>query len=193
MVADFMNRRVYVFSHPGRHFKCLQLSGDVYPFQMLSDHSDGYVVNHDLSGQLSWVNSAGQEIRRYSDQPDVCAHHIVDDGTHLLVSDIQNHCVHIVTREGRHDGHLITDIDPTCVCLDPAGRRLWVAHKGKDGKRKVMEMSYTPQSSTVTSPVTSALTASVCSLTVKVNLPKTPIFFYYINYNLVTRKMKWIQ
>ena len=58
--------------------------------------------------------------------------------------------------EGRHDGHLNTDIDHTCVCLDPAGRRLWVAYKGQDDKKHVMEMSYTPQSSAVTSPMTSA-------------------------------------
>ena len=83
-----------------------------------------------------------------------------------------NNCVHIVTREGRHNGHLITGIDPICVCLYPAGRRLWVAYKGQGRKSHVMEMSYTPQSSAVTSPVTSALTSSVCSLTLKVNLPK---------------------
>ena len=56
------------------------------------------------------------------------------------MSDFDNHCVHIVTREGRHDGHLITDIDPTCGCLDPAGRRLWVAYKEKDKKAHVMEI-----------------------------------------------------
>ena len=75
------------------------------------------------------------------------------------MSDLYHRCVHIVTKEGRHDGHLITDIDPTCVCLDPAGRRLWVAYKGKDDKRYVMEMSYTPQLSAVTSQVTPALNA----------------------------------
>ena len=78
----------------------------------------------------------------------------------------------MVTREGRHDGHLITDIDATCVCLDPAGRRLWVAYKGNNWMTHVMDMSYTSQSPVVTSQVTSALTYSVCSLTLKVNLPK---------------------
>ena len=29
-----------------------------------------------------------------------------------MVSNPHNHCVHIVTRAGRDDGHLITDIDP---------------------------------------------------------------------------------
>ena len=182
VVADYDNRRVYVYSHPGQHVTCLQLSGDVYPHQALTDQSDGYVVRHRWSvDQLLWVNSAGQVTRRYTDQPAVCAHHIVDDGTCLLVSDPLNHCVHIVTREGRHDGHLITDIDPTSVCLDPAGRRLWVAYNGKDNKRHVMEMSYTPQSSRVTSsvtscdtsPITSPVTSTpIVSLTLKVTLPK---------------------
>ena len=162
VVADSGDKRVYVYSHP---VTCLQLSRDVDPYQALTDQSDGYVVSH--GRLLSWVNSAGQVTCRYTDQPDVCAHHIIYDGTDLLVSDLDNHCVHIVTREGRHDGHLITDIDPTCVCLDPAGRRPWVAYKGKNDMMRVMEMSYTAQSS-----VTSALTSSVCSLTLKVNLPK---------------------
>ena len=189
VVADCDNRRVYVYSHPGRHVTCLQLSGDVYPWQALTDQSDGYVVRHGWPvNQLSWVNSAGQVTRHYTDQPDVRSYHIIDDGTRLLVSDLHHHCVHIVTREGRHDGHLITDIHPTCVCLDPAGRRLWVAYRGKDVKRHVMEMSYTPQSSylpatspatsPVTSPATSRVTSSntsfspVVSLTLKVTLPK---------------------
>ena len=188
VVADCGNRRVYVYSHPGRHITCLQLPGDVSSSQALTDQSDGYVVRHGWSGQLSWVNSAGQVTRHYTDQPDVRSYHIIDDGTYLLVSDLRHHCVHIVTRDGRHDGHLITDIDPTCVCLDPAGRRLWVAYRGEDDKRHVMEMSYTPQSSylpatlpatsTVTSPDTSPVTSSntsfspVVSLTLKVTLPK---------------------
>ena len=162
VVADSGDKRVYVYSHPVTY---LQLSRDVDPYQALTDQSDGYVVSH--GRLLSWVNSAGQVTCRYTDQPDVCANHIIYDGTDLLVSDLDNHCVHIVTREGRHDGHLITDIDPTCVCLDPAGRRPWVAYKGKDDMMRVMEMSYTAQSS-----VTSAQTSSVCSLTLKVNLPK---------------------
>ena len=188
VVADCDNRRVYVYSHPGRHVTCLQLSGDVYPWQALTDQSDGYVVTHGWFGQLSWVNSAGQVTRHYTDQPDVRSYHIIDDGTYLLVSDLHHHCVHIVTREGRHDGHLITDIDPTCVCLDPAGRRLWVAYNGKGNKAHVIEMSYTPRSSClpatlpatspVTSPATSRVTSCntsfspVVSLTLKVTLPK---------------------
>ena len=188
VVADCDNRRVYVYSHPGQHITCLQLSGDVYPWQALTDQSDGYVVRHGWSSQLSWVNSAGQVTRRYTDQQAVCPDHIIDDGTRLLMSDFRNRCVHKVTREGRHDGHLITDIDPACVCLDPAGRRLWVAYNGKGNKAHVMEMSYTPRSSClpatspatspVTSPATSRVTSCntsfspVVSLTLKVTLPK---------------------
>ena len=188
VVADCGSSRVYVYSHPGRHVTCLQLPGDVYPWQALTDQSDGYVVKDGWSGQLSWVNSAGQVTRHYTDQPAVCPNHIIDDGTRLLVCDHHNHCVHIVTRDGRHDGHLMTYIDPTCVCLDPAGRRLWVAYEGKDGRTHVMEMSYTPRSSClpatspatspVTSPATSRVTSCntsfspVVSLTLKVTLPK---------------------
>ena len=171
VVADYNNRHVHVYNHTGQHVMGLKLSGGVNVWQALADQSDGYVVSN-YPDQLAWVNSAGQETRSYTEQQNVRPKHIVDNGTDLLVSDLDNHCVHIVTREGRHDGHLITDIDPTCVCLDPAGRRLWVAYKGKDNKRHVMEMSYTPQSSAVTSPVTSALTSSVCCLTLKVKLPK---------------------
>ena len=171
VVTDHRNSLVYVYSHHGQHVKCLQLSRDVSPWLAVTDQSDGYVVSHGSPGQLVWVNSVGQATRSYTDQPAVRSEHIVDNGTDLLVSDLHYRCIHIVTREGRHDGHLITDIDPTYVCLEPAGRCLWVAYKGKDDKRHVMEMSYTPQSPAVTSPVTSALTSSVCSLTLKVNLP----------------------
>ena len=188
VVADCDNRRVYVYSHPGRHITCLQLSGDVYPWQALTDQSDGYVVRDGWSVHLSWVNSAGQVTRRYTDQPAVRPEYIIDSGRHLLVSDLQNRCVHILTREGRHEGHLITDIHPTRVCLDPAGRRLWLAYRGKDGRTQLMEMSYTPRSSClpatspatspVTSPATSRVTSCntsfspVVSLTLKVTLPK---------------------
>ena len=129
--------------------------------QALTDQCGGYVVIHNMSGNLSLVNSAGQVTWSYRDNPAVnlCADHIVGYGANLLASDVIKHRVHIVTMEGRHDGHLITDIDPTRVCLDPAGRRLWVAYAGEDGKMRVMEMSYTPQS-------------SVGSLTLKVSLPK---------------------
>ena len=149
VVADYINshNRVYVYSHPGQQVSCLQMSGAMRPLQALADQSHGYVVRCSSSKQLLWVNSSGQVTHRYSDQPAVNADHILDDGTDILVSDSENHCVHIVTRWGRHDGHLITDLDPTCVCLDPAGRRLWVAYKGNDNNRHVMEMSYTPRTS----------------------------------------------
>ena len=173
VVTDGSKSCVYVYSQPGQQVTSLQLAGGLKLCLALTDQSDGYVLEDVYHpGQLVWLNSAGQETRRYTGQPAVRPEHIVEDGTNLLVSDSHNNCVHIVTREGRHNGHLITGIDPICVCLYPAGRRLWVAYKGQGRKSHVMEMSYTPQSSAVTSPVTSALTSSVCSLTLKVNLPK---------------------
>ena len=172
-MTDNRNRCVYIYSHPGQHVRCIQLSGGLNPWRALTDQSDGYVFTHGSAGQLVWVSSAGQVTRRYTDTPAVCASRITDYGTHLLVSDTSNKCVHVVTREGRHDGHMITDIDHTHVCLDSVGRRLWVASKEKDGwSGHVMKMSYTPQSSAVMSPMTSALTSSVCSLILKVNLPQ---------------------
>ena len=166
VVADIDNSCVYVYSDPGQHIMCLQLSLDVKPHQVLTDQDDGYMVRH-YGGQLfSWINSAGQVTSHYTDQPVVRPHHIVDDGTYLLISDIDNHCVHVVTREGRHDGHLITDINPTCVCFDPDLRRLCVSYRGDDNNRHVMEMSYTPQSSAVMQA------SSVCTLTLKVLLPR---------------------
>ena len=175
VVVDEINSCVYVYSHPGQHTRLLRLSHDMRPFHVLTDQSGGYVVKHGCPCQLSWINRAGHVTCWYTDQPAIFPRHIVEYGTDLLVSDLENHCVHIVTREGRHDGHLITDIDPTCVFLDPAGRRLWVEKyysRDEIDRSCVMQMSYTPQSSAVTSPVTSALTSSVCSLTLKVDLPK---------------------
>ena len=181
VVTDYLNNCVYVYSHPGQQVTCLQMSRDVKPWQALSVQSGGYVIR-DGNNLLVWASSDGQLTRRYDDQPAVYGHHIIDDGCDLLVSDPNHHCVHIVTREGRHDGHLITDIDPTCVCLDPADHRLWVAYNGKDGKKHVMEMSYPPRSSDAatvvtscsTSRVTSCVTSAspVVSLTLKVTLPK---------------------
>ena len=122
MVTDCKNNCVYFYSHPGQHVTCLQLSRDVNPWQALIGQCDGYVISygHPIPCQLLWVNSAGDEALSYTDQPDVRPHHMIDDGTYLLVADLHNHCVHRVRRKGKHDGHLITDIDPTCICLDPA-------------------------------------------------------------------------
>ena len=171
VVADRINSRVYVYNHPGKHVICLQLSAGVHPWQVLSDQSDGYVVCY--PGQLAWINSVGEVTRRYTEQPAVSPRYIMDDGTDLLVSDRDNNCLHIVTKEGSHYGKLITDIDPRCVCLDPAGRRLWVAYEAKDHviERHVIELSYMPRSS---SPVTSRVTSdpTIVSLTLKVTLPR---------------------
>ena len=145
MVNDHDNRCLYVYGYPGDHITCLQLE-EVYPSQALTDQSDGYVTRCGRTNELSWVDSAGQLTHRYTDQPDINSYHMIANFTDLLVSDRHNHCVHIVTMKGRHDGHLITDIDPTCVCLDPDHHRLWVAYVGKDKMTHVMEMSYTPTS-----------------------------------------------
>ena len=146
----------------------------VKPYQALTDQSDGYVIRHGHPYQLLWANSASQVTRRYTDQPAIFPYHMVDDDTDLLVSDPHNHCVHRVTREGRHDGHLITNKDPTSVCLDPAGSRLWVTYKEKDERRYMMAMSYIPKSSPVPSYVTSRVTSAShhASLTLKNILPK---------------------
>ena len=178
VVANFCTKCVYVYSHPGHYVICIQLSINVRPWYVLADRSDGYVVKQGPV-ELIWVNSAGQVTRRYTDQPDVRPEHITSDGTDLLVSDLDNHCVHIVTREGRHDGHLITDIDPTCVCLNPAGHRLWVAYKGKDDMMRVMEMSYTAQSSAVTSPVTST-TLKTSALSLYTTIGNMGLYFYLL-------------
>ena len=146
VVTDADNSRIYIYSHLGKHVTCLQLSSDMYLYQSLTDESDSYVVRNGTSGQLMWVNSSGDVKRRYADQPAVLVDNMVDDGVDLLVSDVKNHCVHIVTREGRYEGQLITDIDPTCFCLDPDGCCLWVAYEGKKGKRQVLELPYKPRS-----------------------------------------------
>ena len=142
MVNDHDNRRLYVYGHPGDHITCQQLE-EVYPLQALTDQSDGYVARCGRSNELSWMDSAGQLTRCYSDQPELSPFHMICNGTDLLVSDRRRHCVHIVTMEGRHDGKLITDIDPIWVCVDDA-HHLWVAYVGNDKIQRVMEMSYTP-------------------------------------------------
>ena len=122
------------------YLSCKKRGSGIPPWQALSDHSGGYVV---INQQLVWVDKHGNVTRHYNDQPAVRPSHIIDDGTDYLLSDPDNHCIHIVTNEGRHDGYLITGVDPTRVCLDPGGRRLWVAYKGKGKKVNVLEMSYT--------------------------------------------------
>ena len=128
----------------------LKLASDIRPWQVLSGHSDGFVV---MNQQLVWVNKSCQVTHCYTDQPAVLRpSDIIEDGTDVLVSDPGNHCIHIVTSQGRHDGYLITDIDPTCVCLDLGGQRMWLAYKGKGKKIHVMEMSYTPRPQTLPLP-----------------------------------------
>ena len=124
VVTDHDNHCVHVYSHPGKHVMSIQLSGVENLRNVLSDQSDGFVITHGFPFKFSWVNSAGQETHQYTGQPHGLPNYILDDGTKLLVSDRLNRCAHMVTRDGRHHSYLITDIDPTCVCLDPAGRRL---------------------------------------------------------------------
>ena len=87
LVADWRNNRVYVYSHPGQHVTCLQLSHDMRPLLVLADQSDGYVVKHGSPCQVSWENRYGEVTRYYTDQPNVCAFHIADIGKYLLISD----------------------------------------------------------------------------------------------------------
>ena len=155
VVANSNHVRINVYGHFGEYVRLIQLSAGLhYPMQVLTDQSDGFVVTNLIRGGggvgLTWVNSAGEKVRSYDEKPRVQPDDIVNDGTDLIVSDRQSCCVHIVTMQGKHDGHLITDIDPTCVCLDPVSRRLWVAWSPEDCEVQVIEMSYTPRSSPVT-------------------------------------------
>ena len=176
VVTDFYDNRVYVYSHPGDYGMCVQLPDGVNPRHFLAEEADECVVIYGMFRNcLAWVNSAGEVTRHYTGELAVCPHHVVDEGTHLLVSDRHNRCVHILTRDGGHSGYLITDIDPTYVCLDPAGRRLWVAHQKREGlttTTHVIEMPYTPVSLRPTSAFTSTTDSQSTKITLAVNLPK---------------------
>ena len=220
LVTDNTNGRLYIYNQPGPHVKCVQLSPDLSPCQAISDQNDGYVITHGVfNGQLVWVDSSGQELHRYDDNHLVSAYHIIDDGARVLVTDRAHHKVHIVTREGKHRGHLITDSQgvrerkqrghlityrqevsegkhrghlmadsqevregkhkghlithsqgvryPTCVCLDPGLGRVWISYKNKL-QFEVMQMPYTPKSSSAESSMT---TDTTC-LSLTVTLPK---------------------
>ena len=154
VVADMANSCIYVYNQPGEHTKPLQLSRALYPRQALADGSGGYVIRHSISNEqlcgrptdeLLWVSCTGIRRSCYTDQPAVQPYHIAYDGTALLVCDRSNRCVHVVKMNGKHHGYVSNDIDPTGVCLDPAGHYLWVAYKGKDKNVHVKEMVTTPE------------------------------------------------
>ena len=107
LVSDFHNRRLYIYSQPVQTGVCVQLPQGVHSLPAVSDPSGGYVVSDFY--KLVWVTSGGQVTRRYTEQPAVSAFHMVYQGSHLLAADQDNHCVHKVTREGSHAGHLLTE------------------------------------------------------------------------------------
>ena len=55
VVTACYDSQVYVYKPPGQHVTCLQLLGDVKPYQALPDISDGCIVRLSVSFQLIWV------------------------------------------------------------------------------------------------------------------------------------------
>ena len=146
LVSDYDNRRLYMYSQPVQTGVCVQLPQDVKPLSAISDPSGGYVVS-DEHCKLVWVTSSGQVTRRYTDQPAVSAWHMVHQGSHLLVVDSDNHCIHRVTREGGHTGHLLTKHKhnvhyPTRVWSDKAHHCLWLGHWTQDNQ--IIKAEYSP-------------------------------------------------
>ena len=147
LVSDYYNRRLYIYYQPVQTGACVQLPHDVHPMTAVSDPSGGYLIR-DQGNKLVWVASGGQVTHRYIDQPAVCAAHMVHRGTDWLVTDPNNHCIHVVTGEGRHAGHLVTDQQwfrvPTCISVDTDHHCVWVGHTGQDWKKQMMKMEHSP-------------------------------------------------
>ena len=153
LVCDRVNCRLYVYSRPVQTNTCVQLPPGMKPCVAVSDHSGGYVVSDDY--KLVWVTSAGQVTRGYTDQPAVSAWDLAHDGTDLLVADSHNHCVHVVNREGRHAGHLLTQEQtryPSRLSTNEDSKCQWLGHRGQDYKPQVIKIEYVskPNITTVT-------------------------------------------
>ena len=147
LVADYINNRLHVYSHPVQMGTCIQLPQSVQPRVAVSDPTGGYIIS-DQGYKLMWVTSDGQVTHRYTDQPAVSAYHMVHDGTDWLVTDHHNHCVHVVTGEGRHAGHLVPDQQgvgyPTCISVYIDNHCVWFGYRDQDGKKHMMKVEYLP-------------------------------------------------
>ena len=96
-----------MYSNPVQPGTYVQLPQDVKPVLAVSDPAGGYVII-DRGKGLVWVTSAGQVTSRYADQPAFSPHDMAFYGSDLLVVDNYHNCVHVVTGEGKHAGHLVT-------------------------------------------------------------------------------------
>ena len=148
LVSDYTNSRLYMYSQPVQTGTCVQLSWDVRPQTAVSDPSGGYLIR-DQGNKLVWVASGGQVTHRYNDQPAVRAAHMVHRGTDWLVTDPDNQCIHVVTGEGRHAGHLIIGQQgvwhPTRISVDTDYHCVWVGNTGQDGETKeMMKVEHSP-------------------------------------------------
>ena len=147
LVTDYHNSRLYIYCQPVQTGACVQLSQDVKPHTAVSDPSGGYLIR-DQGNELVWVASGGQVTRRYNDQPDICAVHMVHRGTDWLVADSDNHCIHVVTGEGRHAGHLVTGQqggeNPWGISVDTDHHCVWVGNTDHHGKHNMMKVEYSP-------------------------------------------------
>ena len=147
LVSDYYNRRLYIYCQPVQTGACVQLPQDVKPQSAVSDQSGGYLIR-DQGNELVWMASGGQVTRRYNDQPDVSAYHMVHRGTDWLVADSDNHCIHVVTGEGRHAGHLVTGQEggenPWGISVDTDHHCVWVGNTDHHGKHKMIKVEYSP-------------------------------------------------
>ena len=147
IVASYSDRQLYLHGLRDHQVRCVNVHS-VMPCVAVEDPSGGYVIG-DQNDQMIWVSCEGDVTQQYKDQPPVSVHHITRYGRDWLITDYNNNCVHLVTENGRHGGHLLTWLhgvsQPRCISVD-AIHCLWLAHSGKDGKRQLMKVEY-PSSS----------------------------------------------
>ena len=148
IVCDPNSSRLHVYSQPVHTGTCVELPQGVQPRVAVSNPAGGYAVISDH--KLMWMTSDGKVTHCYTQEPDVSAFHMVTDCTNILVADYDNDCVHIVTGEGRHTGHLVTCQQgvkkPRCVSVDTNYHCVWIGHTGQDGKMEMMKVEHSQTS-----------------------------------------------
>ncbi|KAK3088158.1 hypothetical protein FSP39_015484 [Pinctada imbricata] len=111
------------------------------PYRVVLNDLDLYVINTLLNvvciswkGDVRWVYDGKQaKIKEPFDPSGIC----VDKYRNLLVSDLQNHCVHYIDRKGGLIQVIMTLEQtglqmPYGICVDDVTRHVWVGNRNND-------------------------------------------------------------